>query len=474
LGHSSIKRYIDTMTIWSPEFKRGASPRYLAIAQALADDIAAGRLRAGARLPTHRDLADRLGVTIGTVSRAYAEAAHRGLVTGEVGRGTFVRALPSERWISAPGAPTTLIDLSVNHPPNTDAEERDVFSRSVTALARRPDFGRLLDYPPDGGAPAHRAAAAAWISRAGVKASPDDVLISTGSQHSMTAIFISLLRPGDVVLTESLTYPGMKALASLLHLRLQGLSMDGDGLRPDALASACRTGTPRALYCVPTLHNPTTAVMTEARRREIAAIARAQGLIVVEDDVHGRLHEGAPPPIATFAPDVTCYLTGTAKSIAPGLRIGYMLMPPPLRPRVAEAIRATTWMAPPLMAEIVSLWITDGTADQIVRRKREEAAARQKIAASILGSYQYQSQPTSYQLWLTLPEPWISETFADESRCRGVAVTPAQTFLVGRNTTTHAVRVCLGAPSSRDTLASGLRILAGLLEEAPRAGMAIV
>jgi DNA-binding transcriptional MocR family regulator len=462
------------MTIWSPEVRSRIGPRYLAIAQALADDIAAGRLRAGVRLPTHRELADRLGVTIGTVSRAYAEVAHRGLVSGEIGRGTFVRAMPSEGRTRGSTAPPALIDLSINHPPNTSDEERDLLSKSVIALARRADFGRLLDYPPDVAAETHRMAAAAWISRAGLKATADDVLISTGSQHSMTAIFASLLRPGDVVLTESLTYPGMKSLATLLHLRLQGLPIDADGLRPDAVAAACRNGTARALYCVPTLHNPTTAVMSEARRREIAAIAQTHGLIVVEDDVHGRLHEGAPPPIAAFAPDITCYLTGTAKSIAPGLRIGYMLVPPSLLPRVAEAIRATAWTAAPLMAELVSLWITDGTADRIVQRKRQEAAARQKIAASILASYQYQSQPTAYQLWLTLPEPWRSETFAEEARHRGVAVTPAQTFLVGRNTTTHAVRVCLGAAASRESLASGLRILAGLLAEAPSAGMAIV
>lgn len=428
----------------------------------------------GARLPTQRDLADRLGVTTGTVSRAYAEAAHRGLVSGEVGRGTFVRSVPSSDEGAGRAGARELVDLSVNHPPATGEEGRgDIVAKSITALARS-DLARLLGYAPDGGTQAHRDAGAAWIARAGVKAVSERVLVSTGSQHSMTAIFASLLRPGDIVLTEALTYPGMKALAGLLHLRLQGLPFDEEGLRPDALATACRSGTARAVYCVPTLHNPTTAVMPERRRREIAAIARAHGLIIVEDDVHGLLHEGAPPPIATFAPEITCYLTGTAKSVAPGLRIGYMLVPPTILPQVAVGIRATTLMAAPLMAELVSLWIKDGTADEIVRRKRQEAAARQKIAASILAPFPYQSQPTAYQLWLPLPEPWRSETFAEEARRRGVAVTPAQTFLVGRMAAPRAVRVCLGAPPDRIRLADGLRILARLLEERPSSRLAIV
>jgi len=462
------------MTSWAPDLRSRGGPRYLAIADALADDVAQGRLRPGGRLPTHRDLADRLGVTVGTVSRAYAEAAHRGLVSGEVGRGSFVRNEAPEFGVPAAGAPHGLVDLSVNHPPTTKDESRgEHLARTLAALARRSDLARLLGYPPEAGAPAHRAAGAEWIARSGLKASADNVLVTSGSQHAMTALFAAVLRPGDLVLTEALTYPGMKALAALLHLRLQGVAFDEHGLRPDAFAAACRGGA-KALYCVPTLHNPTAAVMPEARRREVAAIARAHGVMVVEDDVHGRLHEDPPPPIASFAPELSFYLTGTAKSVAPGLRIGFMLAPAPMVPRIAAAIRATTWMAAPLMAEIVAQWIKDGTADRIVKRKRQEAAARQRLAQDVLGRFASRSNRAAYHLWLPLPDPWRSETFADEARRRGVAVTPAQTFMVGRIATPHAVRVCLGAPADRKPLEKGLRILAGILEATPHADVAVV
>jgi DNA-binding transcriptional MocR family regulator len=460
--------------MWEPDLRTRRGPRYLAIADALAADVAAGRLRPGGQLPTHRDLAEKLGVTVGTVSRAYAEAAHRGLVSGEVGRGSFVRNEPPEFGVPAAGAAQGLVDLSVNHPPTTKGEERgELLARTLAGLARRSDLARLLAYPPEAGAPEHRAAGAAWIARCGLKASPENVLVSSGSQHGMTAVFAALLRPGDLVLTEALTYPGMKALASLLHLRLQGVALDEHGLRPDAFAAACRAGA-KALYCVPTLQNPTGAVMPEARRKEIASIARAHGVAIVEDDVHGRLHGDPPPPLAAFAPELSVYVTGTAKSVAPGLRIGFMLAPGAMVPRIAASIRATTWMAAPLMAEIVSQWIRDGTAEQIVKRKRQEAAARQRLAATVLGRFRSPSHESAYHLWLQLPDPWRSETFAEEARRRGVAVTKAQSFVVGRAATPHAVRVCLGAPADRPQLEKGLRILAGILEASPHADIAIV
>lgn len=472
LTRSGRKAYIVIMTIWAPDLGRRDGPRYLAIADALAEDAASGRLRPGARLPTHRDLADRLGLTVGTVTRAYGEAARRGLVSGEIGRGTFVRGAAADYLPLAAIEGGAVVDLSLNHPPPA-GQPGGVLARTLAALSKQADFEALLGYPPEGGAPSHREAGAAWISRTGLKAVAEQVLVTNGSQHGMTALFTTVVRPGDLVLTEALTYPGMKALASLLHLRLQGVAMDEYGLRTDALEAACRGGA-KALYCVPTLQNPTTAVIPEARRREIAAIARAHNVLIVEDDVHGLLLEDAPRPISSFAPELSCYLTGTAKTLAPGLRIGYILAPPALVPRLAAGIRATTWMATPLMAEIASRWIREGLADEILKRRRQEAAARQKLAAGILGRFRPQSHPAAFHLWLRLPEPWRSESFADQARRRGVAVNPAQTFLVGRSATPHAVRVCLGAPRERERLEKGLRILAEILEGSPEAGVMIV
>jgi DNA-binding transcriptional MocR family regulator len=307
------------------------------------------------------------------------------------------------------------------------------------------------------------------VRACGLAADPGRVLVSSGSQHGMTAVFAALLAPGDLVLTEALTYPGMKALAGLLSLRLQGVSMDADGLRPDALAAACRAGAARALYCMPSLQNPTTAMMPEARRREVAAVAREHGLLVVEDDVHGHLPARAPRPLAALAPEIAIYLNGTSKSLAPGLRVGFIVAPEPLVGRLAAAIRGTTWMAAPLMAEVASRWIRDGTAAAAVARKRDEAAARQELAARVLLGASLQAHPAAYHLWLHLPGSWSAEAFADAARARGVVVTPAAAFAApparaGRPALPAAVRVCLGAAADRGALERGLRVLAGLLQ----------
>lgn len=468
------------MTMWTPDVHPRRGPRYLAIAEALAEDAGSGRLPAGTRLPTHRELAAHLGVTVGTVTRGYAEAARRGLVSGEVGRGTFVRAAAPAGL--APVAPSPrepgLIDLGANLPPEAPGERTGAaLARTLAALAKRGDLEDLLGYPPEGGAPEHRAAGARWARRCGMHASAARVLVSSGSQHGMTAVFAALLAPGDLVLTEALTYPGMKALASLLSLRLQGIAMDENGLLPDALDAACRAGKPRALYCLPTLQNPTTSVMPEGRRREVAAVAREHGLLVVEDDVHGHLPERAPRPLSALLPEQAVYLTGTSKSLAPGLRVGFIVAPSALVTRLAAAIRGTTWMAAPLMAEIAARWIEDGTADTVLARKRKEAAARQALAARALAGTRFAAHPAAYHLWLHLPEPWQADAFAATARAQGVVVTPAAAFAAGpgpahargrrASATPEAVRVCLGAARDRDELVTGLAVLRRLLQAEP-------
>ena len=461
------------MTMWEPVLEDREGPRYLAIVEALAEDLAAGALAPGSRLPTHRDLAERLGVTVGTVSRAYAEAARRGLASGEVGRGTFVRGnADGEREADVPDGP---VDLAQNHPPEPVARpQRAALATSLAALSARNDFGSLLDYPAAGGNRADREAGAEWIGRAGVEAEADRVLVCTGSQHGLTVVLATLMQPGDLLLAESLTYAGLKSVAGLLHLKLAGLAMDAHGLRPDAFEDACRESHPRALYVIPTLHNPTTAVMPLERRQEIAAVGERYGVAIVEDDVHGLLPETRPVPIAGLAPERTYYLTSTSKTLAPGLRIAYVLSPAPMVSRLTDGLRATTWAVAPLTAAVASSWILAGTADAILSERRREARARQALAREVLEGADFDAQPEAYYLWLRLPEPWRRDTFAAALRARGVALTPAEAFAVGREPVPHAVRICIGAARSRESLRRGLALVADVLEGTGEAGAAVV
>jgi DNA-binding transcriptional MocR family regulator len=457
--------------MWRPEIGEAPGPRYRAIADVLARDIGLGRLSPGARLPTHRDLADELGVTVTTVSRAYAEAARRGLVSGEIGRGTFVRR--PARHDLRPDIPPGVVDLSLNTPPRVVGEE--AFMRNaLRRVAEDGDLGDLCAYGPNAGWPRHREAGAAWIRRLGVEADASRVVVSTGAQHALAVLFLTLLEPGDALLTEALAYPGMKTLASLLQLRLEGVPLDEQGLRPDALEAVCRRGRVRALYCVPTLQNPTTATLSVERRREIAEIVRRHRLLLIEDDIHGALPDDAPPPLAAFAPELTYYVASTGKCLFPGLRVGYVLVPPGRAERVAAGLRATTWMASPLMAEVAAMLLADGSAERVLQARREETAARQAMARERLGGFTWQGPPHAYHLWLELPDPWRAEQFAGQVRRAGVMVAPATDFVVGRGEAPHAVRVSLGAPADRDLLARALDTIAETLVSRPESPAPIV
>jgi len=461
------------MTIWRPILKRGVH-RYLAIAQALADDIASGRLKSGTRLPTHRDLADTLGVTIGTVSRAYAEASRRGLIGGEVGRGTFVSApVGGEPGVADQVGGAAVVEMSVNHPAPIDGAEGVALQEALASLARRRDLSALLAYPADAGARSHREAAAEWLSRGGHAVGADRIVVSSGSQHGLVALLSMLAGDGDVILTEELTYPGLKALAGLLRLRLVGVAMDGGGMMADALDAACRTSGARLVYCVPTIHNPTCATMSAKRREEIAAVIRRHGLTAIEDDVHGRLAVDPPAPLAAIVPESTYYVTSTSKTLAPGLRVGFVAAPPGMAERLAATVRITTWGAAPLTTEVVAEWIRNGAAESILAARRAEAAERQRLARETLVSGA-QMSAGAYHVWMTLPDRWRSATFAGEARRSGVAVTAADAFVVGDAEAPAAVRLCLGTPRSRADLARGLRAVRQALESRPETALAIV
>ncbi len=464
---------------WLPEALDSQGPIYLAIADALAADIEAGRLQPGDRLPTQRDLARHLGVNVMTVSRAYAEASRRGLVEGEVGRGTFVRRREhhATRFEVPASAGPRRIDFHFNLP----AGDPGILDATAILGDLAGSHRQLLHAGyTTAGAPEHRAAGAEWIGRSGLEVDPERVLVCGGAQHAMTITFASLAAPGDLVLTEALTYPGMKALASVLGLRLHGLEMDAEGLLPEAFEAVCRKASPKALYCMPTVHNPTGTVLSEQRRRQVATIARRHGVAIVEDDTYGYLCADPPPTLTSFAPELGYFLTGTSKNLTAGLRIGYLAAPAAdsatsnLLQRLESNVAALTWMAAPLMAEIAGRWIRSGQADAMVAWKRREAVARRELCRRLLGDYPTESHPGSSHVWLPLPRPWRGDDFVDQARRRGVGVTAAETFIVGRAAAPHAVRICLGTPASREDVERGLGVLAEMLAGPPEAALSVV
>ena len=462
------------MTSWQPDLASRAGPRYRAIAEALAADVRAGALPPGTRLPTHRDLAWRLKVTVGTVSRAYAEAERRGLISGEVGRGTFVRNLGGVSPLRFHAEPMVadFVDLRVNRP--RAASEAPLMAEALGALAADDGLDALLEYQPHAGRPADRAAGAHWIERTSTLATDaQQVVVTASGQHAMFATLAAIAEPGDTLAVEALTYPGIRAVASLLGLKVLPIALDEAGMLPEALAAACRVNRVRAVYLLPTLHNPTTVTMPVERRRAVTAIARAHDVFVIEDDVYGFLVAQPLPPLANFAPEHTFYVTSTSKSLMPGLRVGYARCPPPLAERVTAAVRATTYSAAPIMAAVASRWIRDGTAQSLIAEKRAEAGRRQAVVHRLLPADGLCTDPAAVHFWLNLSERWRAEDFAATAERRGVGVTPAAAFAAARQAP-NAVRVCIGNPATLAELERGLAILAELLKAPPDAYLSVV
>jgi DNA-binding transcriptional MocR family regulator len=361
-------------------------------------------------------------------------------------------------------------DLSLNLPPHLEPDvPAQALAATLEELSKSLDVGSLLKYQDNAGMELHRQAGASWVSQRVADADPEKLVVTNGVQHAISVLLSTLAAPGDVVMTEELTYPAFRSAAEHLSLTVRGIEMDEDGIRVDAFRRACKAGA-RVLYITPTLHNPTTISMSSGRRAALARSARECDVQIIEDDVYGILVDDAPPPLATYAPERTYFLSSLTKAVAGGLRIGYVLCPTAAdAERVAAGVRITTWMAAPLMAHIASRWVRSKTARDILRANRAEAMRRQALAARLLSGFKWHATRFSYHGWLELPAGWTTAEFVAQARRARVAVTPGDAFAVSGRCEPPAVRLSLTAADDRDSLEDALGRVARLLELGPRA-----
>jgi len=455
------------MSLWIPQIDHRKGPRYLAIADAIGEAISEGGLKSEERLPTHRDLAYELGVTVGTVSRAYAEAVRRDYVIGEVGRGTYVKpTVEQENVFHIPDdLDPNLIDFSMNI--HSEGEGVEALRKALMVLGQDPGLGALMRYQAEQGMEHHRVSMAKWAKEFGAPYDPDRIVLSNGVQHAMTLSLMALTKSGDTLLCEEYSYPGIKTLATQLGVKMQGLPMDDFGIIPEKLEEMIIQTGARVLYCMPNYQNPTSVTMDMKRRNEIVEIAKRHGLWIIEDDIYGFLHDvpGSLTPFATLLPDQTFYLNGASKSISPGLRVGFVLTPKKKVQIVAACVRLSSWMVAPINAEILSRWIEDGTARYFMEWHRREAQERRDIMLAHITRGELRSATNTYHSWFKLPKPWGAEMFCLRARERDVSIMPSHVFYIGKGTPENAVRLCYGAPPSREKVEDGMSRLEQLLSE---------
>jgi DNA-binding transcriptional MocR family regulator len=452
---------------WLPRLAGNKGPRFLQIADALQAAVADGSLKPGDRLPPQRRLAAQLDVDLTTITRAYDEARRRNLLEGRGARGTYVAAPKVEL--------TSILDLSMNTPPPPDGVDfDDMLKQGLSQVLMRADNELLMTYHLGGGSDADRKAGATWLAPMFGQLDSRQLVVCPGAQAAIAALILALTAPGDAILAEPTTYPGLRAAATQFGRRLIAVEADRHGMLPGMLEEACRRHKPGLVYLNPTLQNPTAITMPERRRKELAGIAKRCNVRIVEDDPYWLLADAPPPPIASFAPEQVVYISTLSKCLTPGLRVAFVLVrDPDERERFLVALRSFALMAAPLTAALATQWILDGSAGALMAGVCKEARLRHRMARDILAG-RYGGAGDGLHVWLELPAYWNSSQLARAADSEGIAVTPAEAFATGSGSV-NAIRISLGSIKDRGRLQAGLQRLSHLLARRPESfGAAVV
>lgn len=434
---------------WLPKIG-SAAIKYQAIADALGNAIESGALRAGERLPPQRDLANRLGVDLTTVTKAYDAVRQKGLIEARGRAGSFVR---EARLVDIDDRRE--VDGGMNMPPELPGKllERAIAETTSTLLLSGSPL--RLQYQRAGGSTQDRAIADKLLTRRGFASEPQQLLIAAGGQNALHAVLSAITRPGDRIACGRHVYPGFRAAAERRSVELVAL----DELTADGLRAAHAERALKALYVVPTNDNPTTTTLDAGERKALADALDELGVQVIEDDAYGALCAQPRAPIASIAPHLGWYIASTSKIISPALRVAFVRAPSAVAAlRLSAEIHESAIMAPPLNAAAVSQWIVDGTYDRLLDCMRSEIAHRRSIAAEVLAGLDYQSHPQGYHLWLRLPDQVRPRDLADLMRPTGLSVIAGEQFAVG-TAAAHAVRVSLGGLTNHAQLRQGLAML---------------
>ena len=355
-----------------------------------------------------------------------------------------------------------MLDFRYNYP--VLPEQHPQFRAALASLPVSEDY--LNTAPPDG-YPADRAAGAAWLSLPGYPVAAEQVQLGTGGHQALLAVALAARLAGTTVVADAVTYNGFLALAAQLNITVLPCPADPDGLRPDLLAELCRQHPVRAVYLMPTLHNPLGTVMPLARRQELVAVARQHDLLLLDDGAYGFLEPEVLPSLAHLAPERGFFVYSLNKPVGPGLKLAYLLAPPQFRPALTDAIRSASGTAV-LFARLASQWALDGTLARLIARKQAEARRRQAVVQRVFGAaVAYATRPSSFHLWVPLPPATDMPALAERLHQQGVEVLTSASYQVGGGQPQPGLRLALGTIHDEALLAEGLERIARELRALP-------
>jgi DNA-binding transcriptional MocR family regulator len=452
--------------MWNPKIIDTDKVLYVAIADAIERDIDIGILKPNEKMPPQRSLAKTIGVNLTTISRAYREAEKRGLISGSIGKGTYV-AQNDKNNTTLPevlSRDDEIIELGLIG--SVKAEGYDL-PELLKAVAEDDSLDSLLDYVPSQGIPRHRQAAAKWITQYGLEEDPERIVICAGATHAINCCLTGIFEPGDRIAVDALTFTGFRNAAKLNHIKLEPVAMDSEGMIPESLENMCKRIEIKGIYLMPNMQNPTSTVMSSERKQAIADVILRYGLVLIEDDIYNFTNQSSQTALSTLVPDNGIFICGISKALFPGFRIGFAYVPERFLYRFTQAVANTIWMAPPICAEMVTRLIESGTAGEIVNKKNQVISRRLQLAKKAFEGFSYQAAEGSMFLWLSLPEGWSCSDFESIALMNRIRVISAYKFYVGSQLPPNAVRISLGSVKNDEQLIRGLNTLVHILKQYP-------
>jgi DNA-binding transcriptional MocR family regulator len=461
------------MTNWLPDLHEGSGPLYMRLANRIEDDIASGVLARGTKLPPQRNLAFDIGVTIGTVGRAYAVVRERGLVSGEVGRGTYVLgheaadAGAQPAWPSPPPSARNVAQpsgkLRMDSTAAPDVDQAAIIERLVTQIVREHP-GEIATYTRTWPA-SWMEAGRQWLSIGNWSPEPATIVPTLGGHSAILAVIAAVTTPGDKVAFEQLSYSSIARSASLIGRRCVAIDSRDGVIDAESFERLCAQQHPKIVFLMPSIHNPTLRIMPEAERREIVAIARNYNVWLIEDDIYGKLLDNVPPSLAELAPERTFHVGSLSKTAAAGVRGGWVSCPAHLAPRVMTSHKMVTGGMPFMLADLAAKLVISGEAAVIRARVRAEIAAREALAREHFAGLDFTSHPNIPFLWMKLPEPWLSGNFKKAGEHEGVLIDDEDEFKPGRSEHAfHRIRIAFSVPRTLVEVEDGFAAIRRLLD----------
>ncbi len=446
---------------WKPSIKETAKSIYRELAIQLETDIKSGILKPGTMLPPQRELADFLDINLSTVTRAFKLCEQKGLISGAIGRGTFVASDVANNSILLNNNESRLIEMGAVMP---GQEPNKMVVGIIQKLLKEPEAYQFFQYGLSDGNRMQKEAAVQWLSRGNYEADPESILFAAGGQNAITGIFASLFQCGDKIGTTAIVYPGIKTAASMLGIKLIPVLEDIGDIDIKSIRQICRKEGVKGLYLIPDYHNPTTQTMKLSARKLIADLANELDLILMEDAINTLLRKEPLPPIASFAPEHTIYIASLSKTLSPGLRTAIVTSPEKYKKELSIGFYNMNIMLSPLLVETAVRLINGPAADEILSQRRDETRRRNRFIDEVLKDFDIRGDSYCNFRWLTLPEAFTGNSFELCARNAGVQIYAAERFAVGNGRIPRAVRIAVTAEASEEEFKKGIYIIKEILE----------